>query len=85
VGKGVIETLVNKTDKVLPSKDPWQLHYIFFACHGFTQPAQDHAAEANAMLVTRYPVPVGSRYAPLIDSETSYLICHYIYEGMRIY
>jgi len=52
VGKGVLETLVHKTDKVLPAQERWQVHYLFFARHGFTQPAQEYAAERQATLVT---------------------------------
>ena len=52
VGRDVIQALVNKTDKVLPGSVTWQVHYAFFARQGFTDAAQQLAAEHNALLIT---------------------------------
>jgi AAA+ ATPase superfamily predicted ATPase len=50
-GKGTIETLVGKTEKVRPSED-WSAHYVFFSRSGFTSAARGEAAKVNATLVT---------------------------------
>jgi uncharacterized protein len=56
VDQEVIQTLVDKTGKVLPSKDVWRVHYAFFARHGFTAAAQavarSLAAKHNVRLIT---------------------------------
>jgi AAA+ ATPase superfamily predicted ATPase len=52
VGRDVIQTLIKKTDKVLPGSATWQVHYTFFARQGFTEAARALAAEHNALLVT---------------------------------
>ena len=52
VGRAVIQTLINKTDKVLPGSATWQVHYAFFARQEFTEAAQVLAAEHNSLLVT---------------------------------
>lgn len=51
VGRSVIRTLADKTDKVLPDEG-WTIHYVFFARQGFTAAAQAEAAALNATLVT---------------------------------
>ena len=52
VSRDVIQTLVDKTAKVLPGQVKWQVHYAFFARSGFTPPAQELAKEHQALLVT---------------------------------
>jgi len=52
VGREVIQTLVDKTPKVLPKQGTWQVHYAFFARRGFTPAAQALAREHRAQLVT---------------------------------
>ncbi|MCP4417429.1 MAG: ATP-binding protein [Chloroflexi bacterium] len=52
VGRAVIQTLVDKTDKVLPGSATWRVHYAFFARRGFTDTAQALAAEHNSLLIT---------------------------------
>jgi AAA+ ATPase superfamily predicted ATPase len=52
VGRDVMQTLIKKTDKVLPGSATWQVHYAFFARQGFTEAAQALAAEHNALLIT---------------------------------
>ena len=52
VGRDVLQTLIKKTDKVLPGSTTWQVHYAFFARQGFTESAQSLAAEHNALLIT---------------------------------
>jgi uncharacterized protein len=52
VGRDVIQALVDKTEKVLPSQVKWQVHYAFFARSGFTPAAQALAQEHQAQLVT---------------------------------
>lgn len=50
VGRGVVRELVDKSGDVVPG-DNWNIHYVFFARHGFTKPAQDEAKEHQATLV----------------------------------
>ncbi len=52
VGREVIQTLVDKTEKILPGQVKWRVHYAFFACSGFTSVAQTLAQEHRAQLVT---------------------------------
>lgn len=52
VGRKVVQTLLDKTDNILPGSATWQVHYVFFARQGFTEAAQSLAAEHDAMLVT---------------------------------
>jgi len=52
VGRSVIRTLIDKTAKVLPTNDPWTIHYVFFARQGFTATAQSVGAAHQAQLVT---------------------------------
>ena len=52
VGRSVIRTLIDKTAKILPTNDPWTLHYVFFARQGFTAAAQSAGAAHQAQLVT---------------------------------
>ncbi len=47
----VIDKLVDKTAKVLPSKDPWQVSYVFFARSALTKTAHQRAKDANAMVI----------------------------------
>lgn len=51
VGREVIQTLVDKTEKVLPGQMKWRVHYAFFARSGFTPAAQALAQEHGALLV----------------------------------
>ena len=51
VGRKVIRTLFEKTEKVLPKSVQWAVHYAFFSRHGFTLPAQEEAQSQGAMLV----------------------------------
>ncbi|MCZ7671825.1 MAG: hypothetical protein M5U34_34185 [Chloroflexi bacterium] len=48
----VIQTLIDKTDKVAPGQFSWKIQYLFFARHGFTLEAQILAQTKNAILVT---------------------------------
>jgi uncharacterized protein len=52
VSRSVIQTLFDKTEKVLPGNVSWRVHYAFFGRHGFTSAAQELAAERNAHLIT---------------------------------
>ena len=52
VARHVIQTLVDKRDKVLPDKSSWRVYYAFFARQGFTDAAQALASEHDALLVT---------------------------------
>lgn len=52
VGRRVIQTLINKTSKVLPGNATWRVHYVFFAREGFTAVAQEAAQEQNALLIS---------------------------------
>ena len=52
VGREVVQTLVDKTEKILPGQVKWQVHYAFFARGGFTSAAQALAQEHRAQLVT---------------------------------
>lgn len=52
IGREVIQTLVDKTEKVLPGQVKWRVHYAFFARSGFTTAAQSLAKEHQALLVT---------------------------------
>ncbi len=52
VGREVVQTLVDKTAKVLPGQVKWQVHYAFFARTDFTPAAQALAQEHRALLVT---------------------------------
>ena len=52
VGGEVIQTLLGKTDKVLPETADWRVHYAFFARQGFTAEAQTEAARYGALLIT---------------------------------
>lgn len=52
VGREVIQTLVEKTDKVLPGQVNWQVHYAFFARTDFTAAAQSLAQKHQALLIT---------------------------------
>jgi uncharacterized protein len=52
VGQEVIRALMDKTAKVLPGNVAWQVHYAFFARHGFTAAATSQAQEHKARLVT---------------------------------
>ncbi len=50
VGRGVVDQLVAKTDKVVPAGD-WTVHYSLFARAGFTGGARAAAREHGALLV----------------------------------
>jgi len=52
VGPEVIQTLIDKTAKVLPGQVKWQVYYAFFARSGFTPAAQELAQKHQALLVT---------------------------------
>ncbi len=52
VGRSVIQTLLDKTEKVLPASFTWRVHYAFFARRGFTPAAQTFAEQHNARLIT---------------------------------
>jgi len=52
VGRNVIQTLIDKTAKVLPGGASWQIHYAFFARRAFTDSAKALAAEHHASLIT---------------------------------
>jgi len=51
VKHGVIDGLIGKTSKVLPSKDPWQVAYLFFARSPLSATALQHAEDAGAMVI----------------------------------
>jgi len=61
VGRKVIHTLFDKTEKVLPKSVKWTVHYAFFSRNGFTQPAQDEAQSEGAMLVALPQIEVDIR------------------------
>lgn len=52
VGREVVQTLIDKTGKVLPKQVKWRVHYAFFARSGFTSAALTLAQEHRAQLVT---------------------------------
>lgn len=52
VGRQVIQTLFDKTEKVLPQNAEWSVHYAFFSRHGFTEPAQELAQSKQTLLVS---------------------------------
>lgn len=47
----VIDGLVNKTAKVLPSKDPWDVSYILFTRGPLTETARQRAQASNVLLL----------------------------------
>jgi hypothetical protein len=51
VDKEVVQALIEKTEKVLPSQAKWQVHFAFFARTDFTQKAQRLAQEHQGILV----------------------------------
>lgn len=51
-GRRVVQTLVEKTDKVVPGGDEWNVHYALFSRRGFTPAAEKLAAARNALLVS---------------------------------
>lgn len=51
VSRGVIRDLIGKSEHVVPAGN-WYTHYVFFARHGFTRPAQKEAEKYQALLVT---------------------------------
>jgi len=51
-GRKVVQTLVEKTDRVVPGRGEWTVHYAFFSRRGFTPAAEKLAAANNAFLVT---------------------------------
>lgn len=52
VGRSVLQTLLDKTERVLPASFTWRVHYAFFARRDFTLAAQTFAQQHNAQLVT---------------------------------
>lgn len=52
VNHEVIETLVAKTEKVVPGDFAWRLHYACFARYGFTAKAQTVASKQHISLIT---------------------------------
>jgi AAA+ ATPase superfamily predicted ATPase len=50
VGQAVIQELVEKTPKVIPSEE-WKVHYACFARAGFTNAAREEAQKTDAILV----------------------------------
>lgn len=58
VGRGVVRTLVSKSDKVVPPGQ-WTVHYAFFARQGFTAAARTDAAELDAQMVTLEAIEAG--------------------------
>lgn len=52
VGREVIQTLIEKTAKVLPKQIKWGVHYAFFARSGFTPEAVTLAQEHRAHPIT---------------------------------
>ena len=52
VGREVIQTLIEKTAKVLPKQIKWRVQYAFFARSGFTPEAVTLAQEHRAHLIT---------------------------------
>lgn len=52
VGHEVIQTLVEKMEKVLPGQVNWQVHYAFFARSDFTAAAQALAQKRQSLLIT---------------------------------
>lgn len=51
-GRGEIKALVDKTEKVLPDRFSWHIHYAFFTRNDFTPAAKELAHKYNARLVT---------------------------------
>ncbi len=51
-GRKVIQTLFDKTNKVLPTGVTWQISYAFFSRQGFTQPATELAQTKTALLIS---------------------------------
>jgi AAA+ ATPase superfamily predicted ATPase len=52
VGRGVIQSLVDKTEKVLPGQHSWKVHYALFARKNFTPAAEALAQKQGVRLVT---------------------------------
>ena len=52
VGQEVVQTLVDKTEMVLPDHEKWQVHYVVFARSDFTPEAQALAQKHRVQLVT---------------------------------
>ncbi len=52
VNQNVIQTLIDKTEKVLPGSVTWRVHYAFFARRAYTSAAQTLAKKHNAQLIT---------------------------------
>ena len=61
VSREVIQTLINKTNKVLPGSTTWRVHYAFFARQGFTQAAQTLATEHNSLLISLVQIEADMR------------------------
>ena len=51
-GRKVIETLINKTDKVGPKEGNWTVHYATFTRYPLTVPAQDYADKAKVLQIS---------------------------------
>lgn len=51
IGKKVVETLIDKTEKVVPTGE-WTVRYAFFTRNRMTDPAQAVARSADALLVS---------------------------------
>lgn len=51
-GRKVIQTLVEKTEKVVPGRGDWNVHYALFSRRGFTPATERLAAVHNAFLVS---------------------------------
>ncbi len=62
VGKSVIQTLIDKTGKVLPKQFTWNVHYLFFARHDFTPAAKALAQTNGALLITLAAIEADMRH-----------------------
>lgn len=62
VAREVIRELVDKTPLVVPERgEGWQVHYAFFARHGFTDAARAEAKQYSSMLLTLAQLESGLR------------------------
>ncbi len=51
-GRKVVDTLIDKTNKVIPKGGDWTVRYVYFTRNPLTIPAQERAAEVDALQIS---------------------------------
>ncbi len=51
-GRKVVETLIQKTEEVVPQEGNWTVHYAYFTRTPLTRPAQERAAAVGALQIS---------------------------------